>query len=96
MSKLPPGTLSPVAFRVPLHYTRPAPNHESAGGLFRDCNRDRGAGQGERAADRKRFALHAVVRSWGLSGAVLLDPSLSGFTQNGHSQALIAAVQNAL
>jgi hypothetical protein len=34
----------------------------------------------QRAPDRQRFfALHAVVRSWGLSGAILLDPSLSGF-----------------
>jgi hypothetical protein len=51
------------------------------GGLLgdRSCC-ERGAGQGKRAADGERFfALNADVRSWGLSGDVLLDSSLSGF-----------------
>jgi hypothetical protein len=44
-------------------------------GLLRDRNLECSDG-----TDRQRFfALHTVVRSWGLSGAILLDPSLSGF-----------------
>jgi hypothetical protein len=71
---------SPIALRVPLHHPRSAPDHEAAGRLLNDRSRERCAGQFERAADRQRFfALHAIVRSWGLSGAILLDPSLSGF-----------------
>jgi hypothetical protein len=65
---------------VRLHHQRAASVHEPAGGLLRDRRRECGAGQFERAADRQRlFALYAVVRSWGLSGNVLLNPSLSGF-----------------
>jgi hypothetical protein len=70
---------------VPLRHARPAADHEPGGGLLLDRNLERGAGEGERAADRQRFfALRAVVRSWGPSEAVLLDPSLSGFDPNGH------------
>jgi hypothetical protein len=65
---------------VPLHDARAVADHEAAGGLLRDRSRERSAGQFERAADRQRFfALHAVVGSWGLSGAILLNLSLSGF-----------------
>jgi hypothetical protein len=65
---------------VALHHARAAADHEPAGGHLGDRSGERGADQFERAADRQRFfALHAVVRSWGLSGAILLDPSLSGF-----------------
>jgi hypothetical protein len=43
------------------------------------AGREHGAGEGERAADRQRFfALHAVVRSWGLSGNVVLDQNITG------------------
>jgi hypothetical protein len=71
---------SPIAFRVPLHHTRSLPDHEHAGGLLGDRDVEGGAGKFKRAADGERlFALHAVVRSWGLSGAILLDPSFSGF-----------------
>jgi hypothetical protein len=65
---------------MPLHHADPRADHEPAAGLFGDRSREHSAGRFERAADRQRFfALHAVVRSWGLSGAILLDPSLSGF-----------------
>jgi hypothetical protein len=65
---------------VARHHPRPAADHEAAGGLLHDRNVEHGSGAGERPADRQRFfALHAVVRSWRLSGAVLLDSSISGF-----------------
>jgi hypothetical protein len=68
---------------VPLHDTSAAADREAAGELVLDRERERGAGQGGRAADGQRFfALHAVVRSWGLSEAILLDLSLSGFGPN--------------
>jgi hypothetical protein len=57
-----------------------------AGGLVGDRSREHGAGQFERAVDGQRFFAHAVVRSWGLSGAILLDPSLSGFDRSGRER----------
>jgi hypothetical protein len=76
------GATSPIALRVALHDADPVADHEPSAGLLRDRHRERAVGQFERAADCQRFfALHAVVRSWGLSGAILLDPSLSGFVQ---------------
>ena len=57
----------------------PAADHEPAGGFLGDRSRVRGAGQNERAADDQRFfALQAIVSLGGLSGAILLDSSLSG------------------
>jgi hypothetical protein len=58
----------PIALRVALHHADSVSDYEAAGGLLGDRSRERGASQVERAADRQRlFALHAVVRSWGLS-----------------------------
>jgi hypothetical protein len=50
----------PVALRVPLHHPRPAPDHEPAGGLLRDCDFERSAGQGERAADSPENLSRAI------------------------------------
>jgi hypothetical protein len=36
---------SPVAFRVPLHHTRPAPDHEPDGWFLGDHSREHSAGQ---------------------------------------------------
>jgi hypothetical protein len=71
---------SQITLQIPLHHADPRADHEPAAGLLGDRSCERGAGEGERAADCQRFfALRAVVGSWGLSGAILLDPSLSGF-----------------
>jgi hypothetical protein len=40
---------------VPLHDADPVPDHEPGGGLLGDRNRECGAGQFERAADRQRL-----------------------------------------
>jgi hypothetical protein len=40
---------------VALHHPRAAADHELAGGPLRDRNREHGAGQFERAADRQRL-----------------------------------------
>jgi hypothetical protein len=52
------------------------------------------AGSSERQIASFFFALHAVVRSWRLSGDVLLDSSTSGFDpQNEHGRSKMFAAQ---
>jgi len=51
----------PSTFRVPLHYADAVADHEPAAGLLRDRSRERGAGQGERAADCQRGLLRFYV-----------------------------------
>ena len=44
----------PIALRVPLNHSYALPDPEPPGWLLRNRDLERGAGQGERAADRER------------------------------------------
>jgi hypothetical protein len=45
---------------VALHHADSVSDHETAGGLLGDCDRERGAGQFERATDRQRLVVVAL------------------------------------
>jgi hypothetical protein len=66
--------LSPVALRVARHHARPAPDHEPAGGLLRDHNRERDAGEGEPEPQRSKMRCR-IQRGGGIFGKRAMSPA---------------------